>query len=204
MPSYASNNAIIGANNRSKRAEVPLTITSSATVNQIVITPDTPYLGIIENVNGASGTDSATGSLSLDTSAVFLGLAKFAANVGVWGFVLLDAGLELQGAGLPLPGNATNISYGTAVVLGTAKYLRSARLTFTDLTAGALAAGSPNVGLTMECARANLGVAGVTPNGNLQIVVKNHSVTIATTTATAAAFNVAGQVWKAILEIVWD
>ena len=194
--SYASNNAVVGANNRSKRAEIPFTIVNGGT-NTSTITIDDPYAGVAECVNGGSGTDSSTGVLTLDTSAVFTGLGKQTSPPAL-GFVVLDGATELQQSNLPLPGNAQNPSYGTPVARGTATRLRSAKLVFTDGSA-VIASGS-----VMPAARAALGSAGVTANGNLQVKIP-FTLFSAVGASNAAPVLVTGSATtRGVLELVWD
>ena len=209
---YFAANAVTGHNNRSKRAEIPIKIVGSAGANTIAITVMDPYVGVAECVNAVLDATS-TPTNTLDTACDMTGLTKASTGQSMYlGFVVLDGAAELQGANIPLPGNAQNPAYGTAVVKGSAKFLRSAKLRITDGDTATpmvtMPAGMVLSASTIPGTSGNLGASGVTSNGNLQIKVRApqlFSTTIhATVTPTVAPTLVATITLYGILELVWD
>ena len=204
--SYASNNPVVGANNRSKRAEIPVTITCSNVANSITIAVDSPFVGVAECVN--SPTDATTTPVNtLDTTNVLTGLTKASTGSACFlGFTVLDSVTEAPSGSVPSAGysaTATPAVGGSA--RGTASFLRSAKLGIGEAASGSLTAGNPGVGQMFVAQRAALGGAGVTANGNLQIKLMAPPAGICTTTATATTLATAGlAVLKGNLELVWD
>lgn len=209
MPSYAASNPTVGANNRSKRAEIPFTIVGNATIGSITASIDDPFNGSAEifvgittgaSVAGANGGTGGSSTSTIDPSASFAsGISSDGAQVKI-GFVVLDGATELQQAGVPLPGNAQNPTYGTPAAKGSAVNLRHAEVVFSD---GAATNVQP--GTVGAAARAALGAAGVTTNGNLKVVVglPLFMAASATPTAIVPTLKAAGTM-KGVLKLVWD
>jgi hypothetical protein len=199
--SYAASNPIVGANNRSKRAEIPVSVVGSATANNIVISVDDPYVGQAESVDSGTGVADGSAVNTLDTSCNLTGLKKDGTGSAlVIGFVVLDGGTDLPSSSVPSAGySATATPSLATAVKGSARYLRAAKLIVTDGIAGC------PTGTIFTALRASLGAAGVTSNGNLQVKLSAPVATLAAAGAVSVATTLTvAATMKGILELVWD
>jgi hypothetical protein len=207
---YTASNAVTGQNNRSKRAEIPITIIGNAsTPASIACTVDAPWTGAADigwaNQAGASSTpvwaNGGAATSGLDSSAApangDLNCDQAQVKIAI---LCLDGANDLQGANVPLPGNAQNPTYGTPVAKGSASFLRKAEFVASEGAVTSIAAGQ-----VASALRANLGSAGVTTNGNVYAVLTfaPFMVTSAVPAAIAPLYKAAGTI-KGIVTLVWD
>ena len=216
MASTAANNYHIGRSNLAKRAEIPFTILTSATIASIVATIDDEFTDSAEifiagttglGQDGVLGGTAAAYASVLDPSANNASSKAFPALLSAdtapisLGFIVLDGSVDTAPATIPLPGGQNQSpAYGTAQAIGTAQKLFFAEIVITD---GSITSLVP--GLIGTSLRANVLSAGVTPNGNLKVLVTFPVVELTATTPAAIAptIKVAGQTVKGFLKLTW-
>lgn len=204
---YEASNAVMGKANRLKRAAIPFTVTTSATVASIAASIDGEFAGnaeiFVASVTGAGAAPSRGGAGGAATSALDPSCTpqNLSCDTGPTslGFVVLDGPSEKQPSTIPLVGDGKNPSYGTPAPIGNAKQLYSARVVISDGSDTSVIAG-----IVAPSLRADLSSAP-TPNGNLNIRVTfpKFMLTAATPTAVALTQKVAGQTIKGILHLEW-
>lgn len=216
MSSSASPNYHIGKVNKAKRAEIPFTIVGDGTVGNITGTIDDEFkdsaeifLAILTSTgkDGALGGNGGAAASVLDPSANDSNSKAFPALLSsdtapcAVGFIVADGQSDYQPSTIPVPNDGSNPAYpaSTTQVVGTARKLYHAEAIITEGSTGA-------AGVLGYALRAKILTAGITPKGNVKVVITFDSYFKVDDSAADAAntfkFNTAGT-YKGILKLVY-
>ena len=204
-----------GRSANAKRVKIPFTITGSATVGSIRATIDDEFADSNEifvavvtgtGVDGSNGGVVATPGSVIDTSAndangkAFPLLCSSDTTAMLFGFIVLDGSGKTL-ATIPQPGNGNNPSYSsTQQTFGSAQKILGAEVVFTDGAATTCPSGTRG-----WSTRANTLTAGVTPNGNLKVLIQLPvavPLVAATPTEVSPTFTAAGTL-KGVLDVTY-
>lgn len=200
-------NAVMAKASGAKRAAIPFTVATSATIASIAASIDGEFAGnaeiFVASATGANQAPSRGGAggaatSALDPSCTPMNLSCDTAPISL-GFVVLDGPSDKQSSNVPLVGDGKNPSYGTPAPRGDAKQIFSATVLVSDGDDTAVPVATDGV-----AARADL---QITPNGNMNIrvtlpkaVVISHAVPPVSVVPT---LKVAGKTIKGWLFLEW-
>lgn len=200
-------NAVMAKAAGAKRAAIPFTIATSATIASIVASIDGEFAGnaeiFVASATGANqapsrGGNGGAATSALDPSCTPMNLSCDTAPISL-GFVVLDGPSEKQPSNIPLAGDGKNPTYGTPAPRGDAKHVYAATVLITDGSDTSVPVATDGV-----AARADV---QITPNGNMNIRVTFPKVAVITHGAPPISviptLKVAGQTVKGYLFLEW-